>query len=267
MRPYLILEDLVGGGVLTPPYCSFCFQNRPFCPLRAPPLYRPNKWGKSSWEAAESLRLPHNVIFKKNSRSAYVCILYTTLNSYIRPRDTWGWFAQPRIRQPCILFCYIIFFLHRPVLNFYESLLSSRKKIFFRVITRIFRVITRMFRVITRIFRVITRMFRVITRIFRVITRIFRDITRMFRVITRIFRVITRIFRVITRIFRVITRIFITRIFDILRVAVDCFHAERLLVLKARSHQRPDQPPLFPALEKWTDRQWAGLDRGERMLV
>ena len=37
--------------------------------------------------------------------------------------------------------------------------------------------------------------------------------------------------------------------------------------LKARSHQRPDQPPLSPALEKWTDRQWAGLDRGERMLV
>ena len=37
--------------------------------------------------------------------------------------------------------------------------------------------------------------------------------------------------------------------------------------LKARSQQRPDQPPLSPALEKWTDRQWAGLDRGERMLV
>ena len=37
--------------------------------------------------------------------------------------------------------------------------------------------------------------------------------------------------------------------------------------LKARSHQRPDQPPLSPALEKWTDRKWAGLDRGERMLV
>ena len=37
--------------------------------------------------------------------------------------------------------------------------------------------------------------------------------------------------------------------------------------IKARSHQRPDQPPLSPALEKWTDRQWAGLDRGERMLV
>ena len=36
---------------------------------------------------------------------------------------------------------------------------------------------------------------------------------------------------------------------------------------KARSHQRPDQPPLSPALEKWADRQWAGLDRGERMLV
>ena len=39
------------------------------------------------------------------------------------------------------------------------------------------------------------------------------------------------------------------------------------LIFKARSHQRPDQPPLSPALEKWTDRQWAGLDRGERMLV
>ena len=101
----------------------------------------------------------------------------------------------------------------------------------FRVITRIFRVITRIFRVITRMFRVITRIFRVITRIFRVITRIFRVITRIFRVITRIFRVITRMFRVITRIFRVITRIFITRIFDILRVAVDCYHAERFLVL------------------------------------
>ena len=37
--------------------------------------------------------------------------------------------------------------------------------------------------------------------------------------------------------------------------------------VKARSHQRPDQPPLSPALEKWTDRQWAGLDRGERMLI
>ena len=37
--------------------------------------------------------------------------------------------------------------------------------------------------------------------------------------------------------------------------------------LKARSHQTPDQPPLSPALEKWTDRQWAGLDRGERILV
>ena len=37
--------------------------------------------------------------------------------------------------------------------------------------------------------------------------------------------------------------------------------------LKARSHQRADQPPLSPALEKGTDRQWAGLDRGERMLV
>ena len=135
----------------------------------------------------------------------------------------------------------------------YESLLSSWKKIYirvitrmfrvitrifrvitrmfrvitrmFRVITRIFRVITRMFRVITRIFRVITRMFRVITRIFRVITRMFRVITRIFRVITRMFRVITRIFRVITRMFRVITRIFrvITRILDIMRVAVDCY--------------------------------------------
>ena len=31
--------------------------------------------------------------------------------------------------------------------------------------------------------------------------------------------------------------------------------------------QRPDQPPLSPALEKWTDRQWAGLDRGEHMFV
>ena len=102
----------------------------------------------------------------------------------------------------------------------YESLLSSRKKIFFRVITRIFRVITRIFRVITRMFRVITLIFRVITRIFRVITRMFRVITRMFRVITRMFRVITRMFRVITRIFRVITRIS-----DILRVAahVDCY--------------------------------------------
>ena len=116
--------------------------------------------------------------------------------------------------------------------NSYESLLSSWKKIYFRVITRIFRVITRIFRVITRMFRVITRMFRVITRIFcvitrmfRVITRIFCVITRIFRVITRMFRVITRIFRVITRIFRVITRIFrvITRIFDILRVVVDCY--------------------------------------------
>ena len=43
--------------------------------------------------------------------------------------------------------------------------------------------------------------------------------------------------------------------------------SEMCISIKARSHQRPDQPPLSPALEKWTDRQWAGLDRRERMLV
>ena len=75
----------------------------------------------------------------------------------------------------------------RPQIRFYESLLSSWKKIYFRVITRIFRVITRIFRVITRIFRVITRIFRVITRNFRIITRMFRVITRNFRIITRIY--------------------------------------------------------------------------------
>ena len=37
--------------------------------------------------------------------------------------------------------------------------------------------------------------------------------------------------------------------------------------LKPRSHQTTDQPPLSSALQKWTDRQWAGLDRGEHMLV
>ena len=37
--------------------------------------------------------------------------------------------------------------------------------------------------------------------------------------------------------------------------------------LKPRSHTRADQPPLFHALEKWTDWKWVGLDRGERMLV
>ena len=37
-------------------------------------------------------------------------------------------------------------------------------------------------------------------------------------------------------------------------------------LVKAGSHPRADQPPLSPALEKSTDRQWAGLDTGERML-
>ena len=43
--------------------------------------------------------------------------------------------------------------------------------------------------------------------------------------------------------------------------------SSRATYVKARSHQRPDQPPLSPALEKWTDRQWAGIDREGRMLV
>ena len=41
----------------------------------------------------------------------------------------------------------------------------------------------------------------------------------------------------------------------------------RSTISKAPSHQRADQPPLSPALEKVTDRQWAGLNRGDRVLV
>ena len=41
------------------------------------------------------------------------------------------------------------------------------------------------------------------------------------------------------------------------RVIIKCInrHGTCMHNLKARSHQRPDQPPLSLALEKWTDRQ------------
>ena len=66
-----------------------------------------------------------------------------------------------------------------------------------------------------------------------------------------------------------LSKVEVVRLLITCNLHFDCymFKSHSTYLLKARSHQRPEQPPLYPALEKWTDRQWAGLDRGERMLV